>query len=323
MNEQKFPLHDSDPRDMLCETIDRLIPLYDETERDAPESVQTCNPDSEKVIRALQIVIDVLLPGRMSSEHIEPGDFRVVLFRRLSAAWRFLRPEIEQVIPLRWLGEAALMGGEGVKQDAREESIKVVQSFMENLPRIREEVIEDIRAAYNGDPAALSYAEVHLTYPGLLAITSHRIAHELYRLEVPVIPRLMSEWIHNNTGVDIHPGAKIGKGFFMDHATGIVIGETATIGDHVKLYQGVTLGARSFPLDEQGRPIKHVQRHPTVEDNVVIYANATILGGDTVIGANSTIGGSVFITKSVPPNSFVGNKHPELSIKQNRNSSKS
>jgi len=157
---------------------------------------------------------------------------------------------------------------------------------------------------------------VQLAYPGVLAITSHRLAHELYLLDVPIVPRIMSEWTHSVTGVDIHPGARIGHGFFIDHATGVVIGETTRIGNHVKIYQGVTLGARSFPLDENGHPIKHIQRHPTVENDVVIYANATILGGDTVIGQGSTIGGNVFLMESVPPNSFVMSEHPELRIKQ-------
>jgi len=145
----------------------------------------------------------------------------------------------------------------------------------------------------------------------------YRIAHELYLLSVPVIPRLMSEWVHSKTGVDIHPGAKIGHGFFIDHATGVVIGETCTIGNNVKLYQGVTLGAKSFPLDKDGNPIKHIKRHPTVEDDVIIYAGATILGGDTVIGKGTTIGGNVFLMESVPENTMVTQKHADLKIRSN------
>ncbi|HEY5621633.1 MAG TPA: serine O-acetyltransferase EpsC, partial [Pontiella sp.] len=170
---------------------------------------------------------------------------------------------------------------------------------------VRRMLIEDVKAAYNGDPAALSYAEVKLAYPGLIAITSHRIAHELYKLDVPLIPRIMSEYTHSLTGIDIHPGATIGEGFFIDHGTGVVIGETCHIGNNVKLYQGVTLGAKSFPLDEHGRPIKHIQRHPTVEDDVVVYANSTILGGDTVIGKGTTVAGNVFLMQSTPPGSLV------------------
>jgi serine O-acetyltransferase len=177
-------------------------------------------------------------------------------------------------------------------------------------------LIEDIRAAYDGDPAAHSYAEVKMAYPGILAIASHRIAHELYKLDLPAIPRVMSERTHSKTGCDIHPGAQIGRGFFVDHPTGVVIGETAVIGNRVKLYQGVTIGAKSFPLDENGFPIKHVRRHPTVEDEVVVYSNATILGGDTVIGKGSIIGGAVFLLESVPPNSFVTNRSPQPKVKR-------
>ncbi|MBI3911568.1 MAG: serine acetyltransferase [Armatimonadetes bacterium] len=163
----------------------------------------------------------------------------------------------------------------------------------------------DVVAAYRGDPAALSYEEVILSYPVIRAITTHRVAHELYRLDVPIIPRQMNEWVHHRTGIDIHPGATIGQSFFIDHGTGVVIGETTEIGDRVKIYQGVTLGARSFPLDEHGMPIKGRKRHPTIEDDVVIYPGATILGGDTVIGRASVVGSNTWITRSVPPNTKV------------------
>ncbi|MBN1268139.1 MAG: serine acetyltransferase [Kiritimatiellae bacterium] len=257
-----------------------------------------------------------MFPGKMSPGLIEAEELGVYLIRRLSQGWRLLRPEIERAIPFRWLGEAARTEGQTTAGDPKQESYRVMQAFMESLPAVRRLLVEDVKAAYEGDPAALTFAEVQLAYPGLLAITSHRLAHELYKLDVPIVPRVMSEWTHSETGADIHPGAEIGHGFFIDHATGVVIGETTTIGNHVKIYQGVTLGARSFPLDEHGNPIKHIKRHPTVEDNAVIYANATILGGDTVIGAGSTIGGNVFLMESVPPNSFVSNKHPELHIKR-------
>ena len=157
---------------------------------------------------------------------------------------------------------------------------------------------------------------------GLLAIAAHRLAHELYRLQVPIIPRVMSEWIHTKTGTDIHPGARIGRAFFIDHATGVVIGETTEIGDHVKLYQGVTLGARSFALGLDGTPVKHVKRHPTVRDDVIIYAHATILGGETVIGARSVVGSNVFLMESVPPDSVVSSVHPELTIREKKRAKK-
>ena len=170
-----------------------------------------------------------------------------------------------------------------------------------------------MQAAYDGDPAALTYAEVLLAYPGFLAIAAHRIAHLLYDLRVPVIPRLMSEWVHTQTGADIHPGATIGPSFFIDHATGVVIGETAEIGAHVKIYQGVTLGAKSFELDPaSGLPVKHIKRHPTIRDRVILYANATVLGGDVVVGEDSVIGSNVFLTDSVPPRTLVAAAHPDL-----------
>jgi len=300
----------------LCEAVFDLIPTYSNAAEDRADSLLGSYPNPDPIVAALKIYIDVMLPGKMSPGTIEKEELGVYLLRRLSHGWRLLRPEIERAIPFRWLGEAARTEGPPSPVNARNESQRLMREFTRSLPRIRKLVIEDVRAAYDGDPAALTYAEVQLAYPGLLAITSHRLAHEFYRLNVPVVPRIMSEWTHSQTGVDIHPGAEIGHSFFIDHATGVVVGETTRIGNNVKVYQGVTLGAKSFPLDEHGRPIKHIKRHPTVEDNVVIYANATILGGDTVIGNGSTIGGNVFLMESVPPNSFVAYHHPELHIKQ-------
>jgi len=169
----------------------------------------------------------------------------------------------------------------------------------------------DIQAAYEGDPAARSHMEIVMSYPGLQAITVHRIAHPLYLKGVPLIPRIMSELAHSRTGIDIHPGAKIGGGFFIDHGTGVVIGETCIIGENVKLYQGVTLGALSFPKDEHGNPIKGIKRHPEVRDHATIYAGATILGGETVVGDGAVIGGNVWLTHSVPANAKVYNQQPQ------------
>ena len=192
----------------------------------------------------------------------------------------------------------------------------VAARFMAALPEVKRLVATDVQAAYEGDPAATSPMEVVMAYPGLYAVTVHRLAHELYRLGVPIIPRIMSELAHSRTGIDIHPGATIGERFFIDHGTGVVIGETTVIGRNVKLYQGVTLGAKSFDKDPvTGALVKGVKRHPNVEDNVVIYAGATILGGDTVIGHDSEIGGSVWLIESVPPNSRVYNKPPAPVIK--------
>lgn len=298
----------------LCETVSQLRAHYSADKADRPDSLLDAYPDTTHVVEALRTLIDAMFPGRLYHSLVEADELAMFLTRRLSQAWRLLREEIERALPFRWMSASA-DEARAPEKNLRAEAQRIMTAFYAQLPKVRALLVEDVVAAYNGDPAAMNYAEVQLAYPGLLAVTSHRLAHELYLLDVPVIPRMMSEWTHSRTGVDIHPGARIGHGFFIDHATGVVLGETTEIGDHVKIYQGVTLGARSFPLDENGNPIKKIKRHPTVEDHVVIYANATILGGDTVIGANSTIGANVFLMESVPPNSFVANRHPELHIK--------
>jgi serine O-acetyltransferase len=191
-------------------------------------------------------------------------------------------------------------------------------ALLEQLPDIRRTLAMDVEAAYAGDPACKSADEVIFCYPGLEAVTVYRLAHVLYELGVPLIPRMMTEWAHSKTGIDIHPGAKIGNHFFIDHGTGVVIGETTIIGEWVKLYQGVTLGALSFPTDTDGRLVRNTKRHPTIEDRVVVYANATVLGGDTVLGHDSVIGSSVWITKSIPPDTTVILENPELKLRDRR-----
>lgn len=183
--------------------------------------------------------------------------------------------------------------------------------FLEALPQVRHLLAKDIGAAFDGDPAARCIDEIILSYPAVYAIMAHRVAHQLYALNVPLLPRMITEIAHSKTGIDIHPGAIIGESFFIDHGTGVVIGETTRIGNHVKLYQGVTLGALSFPKDEHGRLLRGNKRHPTLEDKVVIYAGATILGGDTVIGEGSIIGGNVWLTASVAPHSRVVQGEPK------------
>ncbi len=299
----------------LAEIVAALLPLYQETEDDQPDSVHLADPNGQQVVSALRLLIDVMFPGRSSGGLSQSGELQAFLSDTLNQAWTLLLPEVEKAIPFRWRGRAAFTEGSGREIDSKVESRSVLKSFFSTLPDIRRILLEDVQAAYDGDPAALTFSEVKSAYPGMLAIISHRLAHALYALDVPVIPRIMSEWTHTQTGIDIHPGAKIGKGFFVDHGTGVVVGETAQIGDHVKLYQGVTLGAKSFPLDEHGRPVKHIKRHPTVGDNVVIYSNASILGGDTVIGQGSVIGGNVFLTQSVPPGSLVVSQSTEPQVK--------
>ncbi len=200
-------------------------------------------------------------------------------------------------------------GGTMTEDERREESYRICSIFIEKIPVIREYIETDLLATFDGDPAAGSFEEIILAYPGLIAITTYRLAHELYLLNVPVIPRLMTEYAHSRTGIDIHPGATIGKYFFIDHGTGIVVGETSVIGDNVKIYQGVTIGALST---RGGQKLAGKKRHPTIEDNVVIYAGASILGGETVIGRNSVIGGNTFITSAVPADTRVSIKNPEM-----------
>jgi serine O-acetyltransferase len=193
--------------------------------------------------------------------------------------------------------------------DCERRSDGIVDEFVARLPEVRRVLATDVQAAYVGDPAATSAAETILCYPGVLALAYQRLAHELYTLGVPVLPRIVTEYAHSLTGIDIHPGARIGERFFIDHGTGVVIGETSVIGNGVRLYQGVTLGARSFPLDEHGHPVKGIARHPVVDDDVIIYAGATVLGRITV-GAGSVIGGNVWLTHSVPPGSRISQGEP-------------
>ncbi|MFK7767769.1 MAG: serine O-acetyltransferase [Mariniblastus sp.] len=194
-------------------------------------------------------------------------------------------------------------------------SKELASKYIAMMPRIRESLLTDVKAAYVGDPACKNLDEVILCYPGLNAITVYRLAHELHLLKVPFLPRMMTEWVHGETGVDIHPGATISDHFFIDHGTGVVIGETCIIGEHVKIYQGVTLGALSFPQDEMGQLIRDSKRHPTIEDNVVIYANATVLGGKTVVGRDSVVGSSVWLTHSVDPSTTVIMEKPKLRLR--------
>lgn len=242
-------------------------------------------PDRKKIIEIIKKLQAILFPG-----FFKCGDIKTVAGQLYEAEALLL----EQV-------RAALGFGGGDPAEAE----KLTEEFIGRLPGIKEYLVKDIQALYEGDPAAKSYDEVLLCYPGFYAISIYRIAHELYCLRVPLLPRMMTEFAHEKTGIDIHAGATIGEYFFIDHGTGIVIGETTVIGSRVKLYQGVTLGAKSFELDADGNPVKGIKRHPNVGNNVVIYANATILGGGTTIGDNCVIGASVWLTSSVEPGSHV------------------
>lgn len=292
---------------VMSRTLDELSPSY--TCSDGGNPIRQCSdqPSEAEILQVLALLDDVFYPGyRSNGLRGEPVEALVI--ERLDEVYDILYRQIKLALPLRWESEFAREQGgaqplstEGITAEAE----RIVATFFERIPMIREKLKLDVIAAYKGDPAARSYSEIILSYPGMRAITKHRIAHELYKLHVPLIPRLMSEYIHNTTGIEIHPGAQIGESFFIDHGTGVVIGETCVIGNRVKLYQGVTLGAKSFKLDEDGHPVKGGKRHPTIEDDVVIYAGATILGGNTVIGRGSVIGGNTWIIRSVPPNTLV------------------
>lgn len=269
------------------------------------------------------------LPGHIESSI---GRLAVDLHRQIQAALHYARmlmeeaassssPEPGSRMLIRLEPGSAGGGADGPRIMTAEEcdcrSAEITHAFLSTLPEVRRRLSLDVQAALDGDPAAEHTDETIFCYPGVMAIMVHRLAHELYRLNVPLLPRIMSEHAHSITGIDIHPGANIGESFFIDHGTGVVIGETTDIGRHCKIYQGVTLGARSFPKDERGRLIRGVKRHPTLGDRVTVYASATILGGDTVIGEGCVISGGVFLTRSVPPGHIVRAIGPELVVRTN------
>jgi len=257
-------------------------------------------PQKREVIAIVRGLQEVIYPGYFGDQAL----YREYLHAHLADQLYALSKKLETEVKKAFSATYRRPGGE-VAAFPRKDAAEVVVAFFEKLPEVMELIASDVVAAYEGDPAASCLEEVILAYPGLKAVFTYRLVHVLHELGVPLIPRIMTEFAHNETGVDIHPGAKIGREFFIDHGTGVVIGETAVIGDRVKLYQGVTLGALSFPRDERGKLVRGKKRHPTLEDDVVVYAGATILGGDTVVGRGSVIGGNVWLTTSVPPYSKV------------------
>ncbi|MBO7165940.1 MAG: serine acetyltransferase [Kiritimatiellae bacterium] len=277
-------------------------------------------PGVSAVAATLRRIFFLMFPGCHGFKAIESTNCTEYAEKLLTSIAEEMGQYIKQVLIYKRV-EQSRIEGEFINVDdsCNGCAIAITETFMNSLPNVRRMLQEDISAAYDGDPAAMSKLEVVMAYPGLFAITVHRVAHELYKLKVPLLPRVMSEYAHSKTGIDIHPGASIGERFFIDHGTGVVIGETCVIGKNVKIYQGVTLGALSFPKDEKtGALVKGIKRHPNVEDNVVIYAGATILGGNTVIGHDSEIGGNVWLMSSIPPNSRVYNKPPAPTIRSVR-----
>lgn len=262
-----------------------------------PEGCKADLPSRSSCLEIMQQLRSVLFPGFFQlAEFSEEG-----MLLHVGAILDRISLNLQEQIRRGYCFECK---GKGDLRACDARAAELTRIFLGRIPDVMLMLGEDVQAAYEGDPAAKSPSETIFCYPGIFAITNQRIAHELYKLDVPLIPRIISENAHSVTGIDIHPGARIGKRFFIDHGTGVVIGETAVIGDRVRIYQGVTLGAKSFPLDENGNPIKGIDRHPVIEEDVVIYAGATILGRITV-GARSVIGGNVWLTQSVPPDSSI------------------
>jgi len=280
-----------------------LRPVVDELCRDALEQTGAAGarlelPSRDAVVGVVEALRSVFFPGYFGTPDLHDQSLHYYVGATLDRALRELQEQVRRGIAFADKRDPEAGG------DCSRRADEVVRAFLARLPHVRRLVATDVLAAYEGDPALRHVDEAVFSYPGLYATTSQRLAHELHVLRVPLIPRMITEHAHSVTGIDIHPGARIGEKFFIDHGTGVVVGETSVIGDRVRLYQGVTLGAKSFPLDQDGKPIKGVDRHPIVEDDVVVYAGATILGR-VVIGRGSSIGGNVWLTNGVPPGSRV------------------
>ena len=261
------------------------------------------NLPSKSAIAAITLdLLRLLFPGFFDEKSIHSSQLKIEIATLIDSVLQRLEEEI---------GKSLDYAGETDKKELGRLSRSLTIDFLGSLPRIRDLLATDTEAAFQGDPAALSKDEVIVAYPFIEAIAVQRLAHELYLQKIPLIPRIMTEWAHGRTGIDLHPGARIGSHFFIDHGTGTVIGETSIIGDHVKMYQGVGLVARSLA---GGQALRGHKRHPTVQDHVTIYANATIVGGETVVGAGTTIGASVFLTQSVPPNSLVTYENMDIRV---------
>jgi serine O-acetyltransferase len=259
----------------------------------------TALPNRRQIVAALREIEHVVYMGFYSTRTLSRVNLRHHIGEHLHRAAEILVEQTARAVGYH------RNRGLGPSQSDAAWSEQVVMEMLGELPRLRDQLALDVQAAFDGDPAAKSIEEVIFSYPAIQAITIHRVAHELYLRGVPMVPRIMAEHAHGQTGIELHPGAMIGKRFFIDHGTGVVVGETSVIGDNVKLYQGVTLGALSVARDEAGDVIREIKRHPTIEDDVTVYAGATILGGNTVIGRGSVIGSNTWITGSVPPGTRV------------------
>ena len=265
-------------------------------------------PSRSSVIEIIEKIKEILFPGYFSKERLDPANLKYIMGQSVSVLFEMLSEQIVTSI------QHDCFRYDLPCSDCIERGQKICLDFLDAVPSIRKILATDVSATFEGDPAAKSHDEIIFSYPGIYAITVYRAAHELFELGVPLLPRIMTEHAHSETGIDIHPGAKIGERFVIDHGTGVVIGETTVIGKNVRIYQGVTLGALSVPKDEADL-LRGKKRHPTIEDGVIIYSGATILGGDSLIGARSVIGGNVWITESVPPDTQVIMEKPRLVYK--------
>jgi serine O-acetyltransferase len=304
-------------KEALPEITDALLATYTECSRINHLGHKPL-PSREAVVEILADLMDVLYPGYFRRQNLHIGNVEYHVGDLLDGLHEKLTQQICRA--LRHECEDEGRGGDTPSTETSVGDLEAMAQqktfdFLRRLDGLRTKLELDVQAAYEGDPAAKTYPEIIFCYPGLEAVTVYRLAHELLLLGVPLIPRMMTEFAHSKTGIDIHPGARIGASFFIDHGTGVVIGETCDIGDHVKLYQGVTLGALSFPRDAAGNIIRGMKRHPTLENDVVVYANATILGGDTVIGHHSVIGSSVWLMQGVAPYTQVSLEKPSLRMK--------
>ena len=299
-------------KQQLPELTERLVQTY--TEVSSINHLGHCPlPNYDTIAEATEDLKEILFPGYRRRDGLHMGNVTYHVGDLIDRLHDTLTAQIARAL----CHEAGADDRENLQLRADFEALGQAKAvaFLERLPDLRHVLALDVEAAFVGDPACKTHDEVIFCYPGLEAITVYRLAHILHNLEVPLIPRMMTERAHSQTGIDIHPGAKIGKCFFMDHGTGVVIGETCEIGEWVKLYQGVTLGALSFATDSQGNLVRGTKRHPTIEDRVVIYANATVLGGQTIIGHDSVIGSNVWITRSVPPHTTVTLEKPNLRMR--------
>ena len=300
-------------KERLPELTERIVATY----RDIGGAIHHLGhcplPNYEAVVGCIEDLKEIIYPGYRRREGLHLGNVTYHVGDLIEGLHDKLTTQIGRALR----HEAGATRRPACDDDADYEALGQAKAidFLDQIPTLRKQLALDVHAAYEGDPAVNGPDEVIFCYPGLEAVTTYRVAHALYELDVPLIPRMMTESAHSKTGIDIHPGARIGNHFFIDHGTGVVIGQTCEIGDNVKLYQGVTLGALSFPTDADGQIVRGHKRHPTIEDRVVIYANATILGGNTVIGHDSVVGSNVWLTRSVPPRTTVLLEKPNLRMR--------